>query len=281
MIDEIQLEKLQSVAGKIRKHIVEMTHAAKSGHPGGSMSMADIITHLYFKWMNIDSKQPKKEDRDIFVLCKGHAAPALYSAMAVRGFFPEEELKTLRQVGSRLQGHPDKNAIPGIEMSTGSLGQGLSASVGMSLALKLDKKPNRVYAVLGDGELQEGQVWEAAMSAAHYKCDNLCAFIDNNKLQIDGAIEDIMGIDPIADKFRAFGWEVFEIDGHCFQDIDDALVKADSIKGKPVAIVADTVKGKGVSFMEGQLCFHGAPCNDDQKVEACSELDKINGVCGC
>jgi len=281
VIEANQQQKLQSVASQIRKHIVEMTHGAKSGHPGGSMSMADIITHLYFKWMNIDPSKPKKEDRDIFVLCKGHAAPALYAAMAVRGFFPEEELKTLRQLGSMLQGHPDMNSIPGVEMSTGSLGQGLSAAVGMSLALKLDKKRNRIYAVMGDGELQEGQVWEASMAAAHYKCDNLCAFIDYNKLQIDGPIDEIMGVDPLADKFKAFGWEVIEIDGHNFQEIDDALVKADAVKGKPVAIIADTVKGKGVSFMEGQLSFHGSPCNDEQKVEACTELDKQMGVCGC
>jgi transketolase len=281
MIAEKQLNDLHDISSKIRKHIIEMTHFAKSGHPGGSMSVTDIITYLYFNWLNIDPKNPKKEDRDIFVLCKGHGAPALYSAMAVRGFFPEEELKTLRQLGSRLQGHPDMKSIPGIEMSTGSLGQGLSVSVGMCLALKLDKKKNRVYAVMGDGELQEGQVWEAMMSAAHYKCDNLCVFIDNNKQQIDGNIADVMGIEPLADKFRAFGWEVLNINGHNFEQIEDALVMADKVVGKPTVIIADTVKGKGVSFMERQLCFHGAPCNDEQKVLACSELDKKMGVCGC
>ncbi|MEI7941697.1 MAG: transketolase [Candidatus Riflemargulisbacteria bacterium] len=281
MIAEKQLKDLHDISSKIRKHIIEMTHFAKSGHPGGSMSVTDIITYLYFNWLNIDPKNPKKEDRDIFVLCKGHGAPALYSAMAVRGFFPEEELKTLRQLGSRLQGHPDMKSIPGIEMSTGSLGQGLSVSVGMCLALKLDKKKNRVYAVMGDGELQEGQVWEAMMSAAHYKCDNLCVFIDNNKQQIDGNIADVMGIEPLADKFRAFGWEVLNINGHDFEQIEDALVMADKVVGKPTVIIADTVKGKGVSFMERQLCFHGAPCNDEQKVLACIELDKKMGVCGC
>ncbi len=281
MLTENQQNYLQDISCKIRKHIIDMTHFAKSGHPGGSMSMTDIITFLYFKLLNIDPKQPKKEDRDIFVLCKGHGAPALYSAMALRGFFPEEELKTLRQIGSRLQGHPDMKSIPGIEMSTGSLGQGLSVSVGMSLALKLDKKKNRVYAVMGDGELQEGQVWEAMMSAAHYKCDNLCVFVDNNKQQIDGNIADVMGIEPLTDKFKAFGWEVFNIDGHDFEQIEEALVYADKVVGKPTVIISDTVKGKGVSFMERQLCFHGAPCSDDQKVVACNELDKKMGVCGC
>ena len=281
MIAENQKINLHNISSKIRKHIIEMTHFAKSGHPGGSMSIADIITYLYFSWLNIDPKQPKKDDRDIFVLCKGHAAPALYSAMALRGFFPEEELNTLRQVGSRLLGHPDMKSIPGIEMSTGSLGQGLSVSVGMCLALKLDKKANRVYALMGDGELQEGQVWEAMMSAAHYKCDNLCVFIDNNKQQIDGNIADVMGIEPLIDKFKAFGWEVLNINGHDFEQIENALITADKVVGKPTVIIADTVKGKGVSFMERQLCFHGSPCNDEQKVLACSELDNKMGDCGC
>ncbi|MDD4526725.1 MAG: transketolase [Candidatus Margulisbacteria bacterium] len=281
MLTANQLTYLHNISAKIRKHIIEMTHYAKSGHPGGSMSMTDIVTFLYFNWLNIDPEQPKKADRDIFVLCKGHAAPALYSAMAIKGFFPEEELKTLRCIGSRLQGHPDMNKLPGIEMSTGSLGQGLSVSVGMSLALKLDNKKNRVYAVMGDGELQEGQVWEAMMSAAHYKCDNLCVFVDNNKQQIDGNITNVMGIEPLTDKLKAFGWEVINIDGHDFEQIESALVTADKVVGKPTVIIAATVKGKGVSFMESQLCFHGAPCNDEQKAIACSELDKKMGVCGC
>ncbi len=281
MLTAKQLSELSNISIRIRKNIIEMTHYAKSGHPGGSMSMTDIITFLYFNWLNIDPKFPKKEDRDIFVLCKGHAAPALYSAMAIKGFLPEEELKTLRSIGSRLQGHPDMKALPGIEMSTGSLGQGLSVAVGMSLALKLDKKKNRVYGVMGDGELQEGQVWEAMMSAAHYKCDNLCVFIDNNKQQIDGNIADVMGVEPLTDKLKAFGWEVINIDGHDFEQIESALVAADKVVGKPTVIISDTVKGKGVSFMERQLCFHGAPCNDDQKAKACSELDIKNGVCGC
>lgn len=281
MLTENQLNNLHNIAYKIRKYIIEMTYVAKSGHPGGSMSITDIITFLYFNWLNIDANNPKKEDRDIFVLCKGHASPALYAALSMKGFFPKEELSTLRQMGSHLQGHPDRKRTPGVEMSTGSLGQGLSVSVGMSLALKLDEKSNRVYAVIGDGELQEGQVWEAMMAAAHYKCDNLCVFIDNNKQQIDGNVEDVMGIEPLFDKVKSFGWEVFKIDGHDFNQIEDALISAGKVKGKPTAIIANTIKGKGVSFMEKQFCFHGAPCNDDQKVIACNELDKKLGVCGC
>jgi transketolase len=281
MITQKQNEFLYHTACKVRKHIIEMTHNAKSGHPGGSMSATDILVYLYFNWLNIDPNNPKKEDRDLFVLCKGHASPVLYSTLALRGFFPIEDLATFRQINSKLQGHPDMKSVPGVEMSTGSLGQGLSVALGMSLAIKQDNKANRVYAVLGDGELQEGQVWEALMAAAHYKCDNLCIFIDNNKQQIDGSVSEIMNIEPLKDKLSSFGWEVKNIDGHNFFEIDEAVSFAEKIKNKPVAIISSTIKGKGVSFMEGQLCFHGAPCNDEQKVIACNEIDRLMGVCGC
>lgn len=281
MVSDKQEQEILEKAYLIRKHIVEMTNRAKSGHPGGSLSIAEIMATLYFNWLNIDPKSPKKDDRDYFVLSKGHAAPAAYAAMAMKGFFPEEELKTLRQLGTRLQGHPDMRRLPGIEVSTGSLGQGLSVMVGMCLALKLDKRPNRVVGILGDGECQEGQVWEAAMAAAHYDCDNLTIFVDKNELQIDGATKDVMDIDPIELKFAAFGWEVIEIDAHNVKEIVKSLKEADKVKNKPVCIIAKTIKGKGVSFMEHQLAFHGAACSDDQLVEARCELDEKLGLIRC
>ncbi|OGI07017.1 MAG: transketolase [Candidatus Margulisbacteria bacterium GWF2_35_9] len=265
----------------IRRHILEMTLIAKSGHPGGSLSMTDIISTLYFYWLKIDPKKPLWEERDYFVLAKGHASPALYSAMAERGFFPVSYLKTLRQLGTGLQGHPDKRRLPGIEMSTGSLGQGLSIMVGISMGLKLDKKPNRVFGVLGDGECQEGQVWEAAMSAAHYNCSNLTIFIDKNNLQIDGTTDEIMSIDPIGKKFESFGWNVLTIDGHNILEIVSALEKAENETKKPTVIVANTVKGKGVSFMEHQLCFHGSPCTDEEFCIAEKELKNALGEITC
>lgn len=281
MITKTDIHEIMKKACLIRRHILEMTLAAKSGHPGGSLSMTDIVSTLYFYWLNIDPENPAWEERDYFVLAKGHASPALYSAMAERGFFPTSYLKTLRQIGTGLQGHPDKRRLPGIEMSTGSLGQGLSVMVGMSLALKLDKKPNRVFGVLGDGECQEGQVWESAMSAAHYNCSNITIFIDKNDLQIDGTTDEIMGIDPVDKKFESFGWNVLSIDGHNILEIVTALEKADKELKRPTVIIANTVKGKGVSFMEHQLCFHGAPCTDAEFVIAEEELRNALGELTC
>lgn len=268
-------------ATEIREHVLEMTTRAKSGHPGGSMSMSEIIATLYFYWLKIDPANPSWEERDYFVLAKGHAAPALYAALAMRGYFSKDLFQTLRQLDSPLQGHPDKHSLPGIEMSTGSLGQGLSVMVGMALALRHDKKPNRVYGLLGDGECQEGQVWEAAMAAAHFGLGNLCIFIDKNGLQIDGATKDVMNIDPLADKFKAFGWETITIDGHNIIEIVAMLEKADKVTEKPVVIIANTVKGKGVTFMEHQVCYHGAPITDEQLVQAKCELDAAKGVIVC
>ena len=280
----ITKEKIHEVlfrATEIREYILEMTCGAKSGHPGGSMSMSDIIATLYFYWLKIDPHHPLWDARDYFVLAKGHAAPALYAALAMKGYFPLDQLKTLRQLGSILQGHPDKNSLPGVEMSTGSLGQGLSVMVGMALGLKHDQKANRVYGLLGDGECQEGQVWEAAMAASHFKLGNLCIFIDKNGLQIDGATSDVMNIDPIADKFISFGWDVYSIDGHNVHEIVSTLEKADRVTEKPVAIIANTVKGKGVTFMENQVCYHGAPITDEQLVNAKCELDAAKGIYSC
>ncbi len=277
----ITKEKIHEIllrATEIREHILEMTCRAKSGHPGGSMSMSDIISTLYFYWLKINPKDPSWEDRDYFVLAKGHAAPALYATLAMKGYFPLEQLKTLRQLGSDLQGHPDKHSLSGVEMSTGSLGQGLSVMVGMALALKHDQKTNRVYGLLGDGECQEGQVWEAAMAAAHFHLDNLCIFIDKNGLQIDGATKDVMNIDPLTDKFTSFGWAVFTIDGHNIHEIVSTLEQADRVMDKPVAIIADTVKGKGITFMEHQVCYHGAPITDEQLVKAKAELHVTKGT---
>lgn len=266
------VEELRSIATTIRKDIVTMLTESASGHPGGSLSAADILTTLYFNEMNIDPKNEKDPNRDRFVLSKGHAAPVLYSTLARRGFFDVEELKTLRKFGSNLQGHPNMNDLPGIDMSTGSLGQGISAAVGMAIAGQLDNKEYRVYSLLGDGELEEGQVWEAAMSAAHYKLDNLTIFVDFNGLQIDGDITKVMNPSPIDKKFEAFGWNVLTIDGHNFDEILGALEKARATKGKPTCIVAKTVKGKGVSFMENQAGWHGAAPNKEQCEQALSEL---------
>ena len=264
---------LARVAYKIRKNAVTAVYSAASGHPGGSLSIADIMSVLYFDEMNIDPKNPKNPDRDRFVLSKGHCTPALYGTLAERGFFPVEDLKTFRQIDSVLQGHPDMKHIPGVDMSTGSLGLGISAACGMALAGKIDKKDYRVYSVLGDGEIEEGQVWEAAMYAAHYKLDNLCAFIDSNGLQIDGPTKDVMNSDPIDEKFKAFGWNVIVIDAHDIQAIKDALAKAKTVKGQPTAIVAKSVKGKGVSFMENNVSWHGSAPNQEQYEQAISELD--------
>ena len=271
-MENTRIKELSSIAEKIRLGVVKSTNAAKSGHPGGSLSISDIMAYLYFEEMNIDPKNPKDENRDRFVLSKGHTAPALYSALALRGFFPEEELLTLRQADSRLQGHPDMKGIPGVDMSTGSLGLGISAACGMALAGKLNGKDYRVYTVLGDGECEEGQVWEAAMFAAHYKLDNLCVIVDYNKLQIDGPVADIIGPAPFEPKFAAFGFEVITIDGHNIEEIDAAMKKAKEVKGKPTAIIANTVKGKGVSFMENKVNWHGSAPNDEQCAIALAEI---------
>ncbi|MCI8338073.1 MAG: transketolase [Lachnospiraceae bacterium] len=266
---------LKKTANEVRKGIVTAVHSAKSGHPGGSLSAADILTYLFFEEMNIDPKDPKKADRDRFVLSKGHIAPGYYSTLAHRGFFPVEDLTTLRHVGSYLQGHPDMKHIPGVDMSSGSLGQGGSAAVGMALAGKLDNKDYRVYCLFGDGEIQEGQVWEAAMFAGARKLDNLVFIVDNNGLQIDGNIEDVCSPYPIADKFKAFNFNVIEIDAHDFEQIHAAFQKAKEVKGQPTAIVAKSVKGKGVSFMENQASWHGSAPNDEQYAQAMADLEKI------
>ena len=263
---------LKEQATKIRRDIVTMIGQAKSGHPGGSLSATDIVTYLYFEEMNIKPEDPKWEDRDRFVLSKGHAAPVLYATLAHRGYFPVEELTSLRKIGSHLQGHPDMNKVPGVDMSTGSLGTGFSAATGMALACQLDKKDNYVFTLLGDGEIQEGQVWEAAMSAAHYKLDNLIAFVDNNGLQIDGNIDSVMSPNPIDAKFEAFGWHVLTIDGHDFKQIADAIAAAKAEKGRPTMIVAKTVKGKGVSFMENEAGWHGSAPSEEQVATALDEL---------
>ena len=267
--------ELQKKAVSVRKGIVTAVHAAKAGHPGGSLSAADIFTYLYFKEMNIDPKNPKDPDRDRFVLSKGHTAPGLYSAMANRGYFPVEDLTTLRKLGSKLQGHPNMNDIDGIDMSSGSLGQGLSAADGMALAAKLDGKSYRVYCLCGDGEIQEGQIWEAAMFAGAKKLDNLCLIIDNNNLQIDGTIEEVCSPYPIDKKFEAFNFHVINIDGNDFDQIEKAFDEARTVKGKPTCIVAKTVKGKGVSFMENNVSWHGTAPNDEQYEVAMADLDKI------
>lgn len=263
---------LNEITRNIRKDIVTMIHGSKSGHPGGSLSAVEILTALYFDEMNIDPENPKKEDRDRFVLSKGHAAPVLYATLAERGYFDKKELLSLRKVGAMLQGHPDMKGTPGVEISTGSLGQGFSVACGMAMASKLDNAPWRVYALLGDGEVQEGLIWEAAMSAAHYKLDNMVAFLDYNGLQIDGEVEKVMNIGPIVDKFKSFGWNVIEIDGHDFDQIFAALDMAKETVGKPTMIVAKTVKGKGVSFMENNAGWHGnAPSDNDLEI-ALAEL---------
>ena len=266
-------EFLKQKAKEVRIDIINMLAEAGSGHPGGSLSCADILTLLYFEKMNVKPDDPKWEDRDRLVLSKGHAAPALYAVLAEKGFFPKEELKTLRKLGSILQGHPDMKSTPGLDMTTGSLGQGLSAANGMALAGKLDKKGYRVYVILGDGELQEGQIWEAAMTAAHYKLDNLTAILDFNGLQIDGPNREVKNIEPVNEKFNAFGWHVIEIDGHDFDQIDKAIEEAKATKGKPTLIIAHTIKGKGVSFMENQVGWHGSAPNEEQRQKAIQELE--------
>ena len=272
-MDALTKKQLQQIACKVLIGIIEGVHSAKAGHPGGSLSCADILTYLYTKEMNVDPKNPQKADRDRFVLSKGHAAPALYATLANCGFFPVSELNTLRKSGARLQGHPDMKNIPGVDMSTGSLGQGISAAVGMALSAKHFGNSFRVYTVLGDGEIEEGQVWEAAMFAANKKLDNLVAFIDFNNLQIDGTCDEVNTPAPIDKKFEAFGWNVLTIDGHDFCAIEEALNKARENKGKPTAIIATTVKGKGVSYMENVVGWHGVAPNDEQYEQAIVELN--------
>ena len=267
--------ELMKTANEVRKGIVTAVHSAKAGHPGGSLSAADIFTYLYFEEMNIDPKEPKKADRDRFVLSKGHTAPGLYSVLAQRGYFPVEDLKTLRHTGSYLQGHPDMKHIPGVDMSSGSLGQGISAAVGMAIAGKLDNADYRVYTLLGDGEIQEGQVWEAAMLAAHKKLDNLVVIVDNNNLQIDGAIDEVNSPYPIDKKFEAFNFHVINIDGNDFDQIDAAFKEAKTVKGCPTAIIAKTIKGKDVSFMENQAGWHGKAPNDEEYAVAMAHMEKV------
>lgn len=266
---------LEEKAVSIRKNIITMLNKSGSGHPGGSLSAVEILTTLYFDEMKVDSKKPNWDERDRFVLSKGHAAPVLYATLAEKEYFPKEELLKLRQVNSMLQGHPDMKGTPGVDMSTGSLGQGFSASCGMALASKLDKLDTRTYVLLGDGEVQEGIVWETAMASAHYKLDNLVAILDFNGLQIDGSNDTVMGVQPLADKFRAFEWNVIEIDGHKYDEIINAFKKAKTVKGKPTIIIANTVKGKGVSFMEDKAGWHGKAPNDEETKIALAELEAI------
>ncbi len=271
-MDKLELMK---VANEVRKGAVTAVFHAKSGHPGGSLSAADIYTYLFFEEMNIDPADPKKDDRDRFVLSKGHTAPGYYAALANRGFFPVEDLTTLRKVGSYLQGHPDMKHIPGVDMSSGSLGQGISAAVGMAISGKLRKKDYRVYTLLGDGEIQEGQVWEAAMLAAHHNLDNLVVIVDNNNLQIDGSIDEVNSPYPIDKKFEAFNFHVINVDGHDFDALDAAFKEARETKGQPTAIIAKTIKGKDVSFMENQASWHGAAPNEEQYAVAMADLEKV------
>lgn len=270
-MDATLKKQLEITACKVRMGIIEGVHSAKSGHPGGSLSIADTLTYLYFAKMNVYPDKPDEPQRDRLVLSKGHTAPALYSTLAQRGFFPEEELKSLRHIGAMLQGHPCIH-IPGVDMSSGSLGQGISAACGMALSAKVSSDTYKVYTILGDGEIEEGQVWEAAMFAAHYKLDNLVAIVDNNGLQIDGKIEDVMSPYPIVDKFKAFGWHVIEMDAHDFDSIEAAFNEAESVSGQPVAITQKSVKGKGVSFMENNVSWHGSAPNDEQYEQAMGEL---------
>ena len=271
----IEKNNLSIMACKVRMGVIESTHGAKAGHPGGSLSATEMFTYLYFKEMNIDPANPKWEDRDRFVLSKGHTAPGLYSVLALRGFFPIEDLPTLRHIDSYLQGHPNMNSVPGVDMSTGSLGQGISCAVGMALGLKHQGKHSRVYTLLGDGEIQEGQVWEACMFAAHYHLDNLCVIVDNNGLQIDGDVAKVMSPYPIVDKLEAFGFNTIAIDGHDFNAIEAALENAKATKGKPTAIVMKTTKGKDVSFMENNAGWHGKAPNDAEYEQAMTELKAI------
>ena len=269
-----ELLEMKKNACKVRLYTIEGVFNAKSGHPGGSLSAADIITYLYFKEMNADPKDPRNENRDRFVLSKGHCCPALYGALALKGYFPPEEIQVLRHIGAMLQGHPDMKGTPGVDMSSGSLGQGISAACGMALAAKYSRKDYRVYAMLGDGECEEGQVWEAAMFASHYKLDNLCAIVDYNGLQIDGHVADVAGLDKLEEKFASFGFEVITIDGHNFDEIESAFNKAKTVKGKPTVIIANTIKGKGVSYMENQVGWHGKAPNSDEYKIAKAELEE-------
>ena len=271
----LEKDELEQMAKKVRRGIIEAVYNGKSGHPGGSLSIADILTVLYFRQMNIDPKNPEWEDRDRLVLSKGHCSPALYSSLANRRFFAVEDLKTFRNINSYLQGHPDKNKVPGVDMTTGSLGQGLSVANGMAIAGKLDKKDYRVYCILGDGEIEEGQIWEAAMASNKYKLDNLCVIVDNNNLQIDGTIEEVMSSYPIDEKFRSFGFEIIKIDGHNIDEIIKAFEVAENIKGKPTCIIAKTIKGKGVSYMENQVSWHGKAPNEEQYLEAIKGLGDV------
>lgn len=270
------IEKLKNMSNTIRKDIIEEVYSANSGHPGGALSIADIITVLYFNEMNIDPKKPKDENRDRLILSKGHASAALYAALAEKGYFPKEDLKTFRNINSYLQGHPDMKHIPGVDMSTGSLGQGLSAANGMAMMFKLDKNPARVYCICGDGEIEEGQIWEAAMSASKYKLDNLCLIVDNNNLQIDGTIEEVKSSYPIDDKFKSFGFNVITINGHNFNQILQALEDAKKCKEKPTVIIAKTIKGKGITFMENQVGWHGKAPSKQEYEQAIKELEKEN-----
>ena len=268
------IEDLKEMAKKIRLGIIEAVYSNKSGHPGGSLSIADIMTVLYFNEMNIDNNNPKWENRDRLVLSKGHCSPALYSALANRGFFPVEDLKSFRNINSYLQGHPDMKHIPGVDMTTGSLGQGLSAANGMAISAKLDNKDYRVYCILGDGEIEEGQIWEAAMASSKYKLDNLCVIVDNNNLQIDGTIEEVMNSNPIDEKFKSFGFQIIKIDGNDIEEIKKAFEVARNVKGMPTCIIAKTVKGKGVPFMENQVGWHGKAPNEEQYELALKELEE-------
>ena len=272
-MEQTKIAKLEELATKVRLGAVSAVHSAGSGHPGGSLSIADVLTYLYFEEMNVDASNPKMENRDRFVLSKGHTAPALYSVLAQKGFFPVEDLTTLRQADSYLQGHPDMKGVPGVDMSTGSLGLGISAACGMALSAKINKKDYRVYTIVGDGESQEGQVWEASMFAAHYKLDNLCVYLDWNGLQIDGKIEDVMNPTPYKEKFEAFGFNVISIDAHDFNEIESAFKAARECKGKPTVIIGKSVKGKGVSFMENNVGWHGAAPNAEQYAQAAAELN--------
>ncbi|MGX8708673.1 transketolase [Caproiciproducens sp. R1] len=274
-MNKTEKNQLQKLACKVRMGAIEGVYNAKSGHPGGSLSAADLFTYLYFKEMKIDPKNPKEENRDRFVLSKGHCAPGLYATLALRGYFPMEEMKKLRHIGSMLQGHPDMKGTPGVDMSTGSLGQGVSAACGMAAAGKMDHKDYRVYSILGDGEIEEGQVWEAAMFAAHHKLDNLCLIVDNNGLQIDGSVAEVGGPEPIDEKFRSFGFDVQVINGHDFDEIEAAFNHAKTVKDRPSAIIAKTVKGKDVSFMENQVGWHGTAPNAEQYETAMQDLNRV------
>ena len=266
---------LQKYANKIRQGVVKAVYSAKSGHPGGSLSIAEILAVLYFNQMNIDEKNPRAKERDRLVLSKGHTAPALYSALALRGFFDMDELNNFRNINSILQGHPDMKNIPGVDASTGSLGQGLSIANGMALGSKQDSEGVRVYCICGDGEIQEGQIWEAAMTASHYQLDNLCLIIDNNNLQIDGKVSEVMSVYPIDEKFKSFGFETINVDGHNIQELISAFEQAKKVKGKPTAIIANTIKGKGVSFMENEADWHGKAPNEEQYKQAMQELGGV------